>query len=109
MNKVVLMGRLTKDPDIRYLSGDTAKPIASFTLAVSRRSASKGGRHEADFINCISRDRNAEFAEKAFRKGMRVIIGGHIHTWGHVNFDGERVHETEVVVEDQEIAESKLL
>ena len=109
MNKVVLMGRLTKDPDIRYSSGDTAKPIVSFTLAVSRRSAGKGGRNEADFINCISRDRNAEFAEKAFRKGMRVIIGGHIHTWSHVDFNGERVYDTEVVVEHQEIAGNKIL
>jgi len=106
VNKAVLMGRLTKDPDIRYLSGDTAKPIASFTLAVSRRSAGKGEQQEADFINCISRDRNAEFAEKAFRKGMRVIICGHIHSWCHVNFDGKRVYETEVVVEEQEITGS---
>ena len=102
MNKVVLMGRLTKDPEVRY-SGETC--IARYTLAVDRRFRKDGGQ-SADYIPCVVFKKPAEFAEKYFTKGMRVTVSGRIET-GSYERDGQKVYTTEVVVEEQEFAESK--
>jgi single-strand DNA-binding protein len=107
MNKVVLMGRLTRDPEVRYSSGETATAVARFTLAVDRRFARKDGEQTADFISCVAFGRNAEFIEKYFRQGMRVTLSGRIQTGSYTNRDGQKVYTTEVVVEEQEFAESK--
>ncbi|HJJ87533.1 MAG: single-stranded DNA-binding protein [Lachnospiraceae bacterium] len=109
MNKVILMGRLTRDPEVRYSSGDTATAVARFTLAVDRRFArrDRDGEQTADFIGCVAFGRNAEFIEKYFRQGMRVSICGRIQTGSYTNRDGQKVYTTDVVVEEQEFAESK--
>lgn len=106
MNKVVLMGRLTRDPEVRYSAGENALAIARYTLAVDRRFR-RDGEATADFINCVSFGRTAEFAEKYFRQGMRVSISGHIQTGSYMNKDGVKVYTTTVVVEEQEFAESR--
>lgn len=106
MNKVILMGRLTRDPEVRYSAGENALAIARYTLAVDRRFR-KDGEATADFIPCVSFGRTAEFAEKYFRQGMRVTICGRIQTGSYTNNEGNRVYTTEVVVEEQEFAESK--
>ena len=106
MNKVVLMGRLTRDPEVRYSAGENALAIARYTLAVDRRFR-RDGEATADFINCVSFGRTAEFAEKYFRKGTKVAVTGRIQTGSYTNKDGVRVYTTEVVVEEQEFAESK--
>lgn len=107
MNKVILMGRLTRDPEVRYSSGETATAVARFTLAVDRRFARRDGEQTADFIGCVAFGKNAEVIEKYFRQGMRVIICGHIQTGSYTNRDGQKVYTTDVVVEEQEFAESK--
>ena len=107
MNKVILMGRLTRDPEIRYSSGETATAVARFTLAVDRRFARRDSEQTADFIGCVAFGRNAEFIEKYFRQGMRVTICGRIQTGSYTNRDGQKVYTTDVVVEEQEFAESK--
>ncbi len=108
MNKVILMGRLTRDPDIRYSNGENAMAVARFTLAVDRRFARRDGEQQtADFIGCVAFGRNAEFIEKYFRQGMRVTICGRIQTGSYTNRDGQKVYTTDVVVEEQEFAESK--
>lgn len=107
MNKVILMGRLTRDPEVRYSSGETATAVARFTLAVDRRFARRDGEQTADFIGCVAFGRNAEFIEKYFRQGMRVTICGRIQTGSYTNRDGQKVYTTDVVVEEQEFAESK--
>ena len=106
MNKVILMGRLTRDPEVRYSAGENALAIASFTLAVDRRFR-RDGEATADFINCVSFGRSAEFAEKYFRQGLKVVVSGRIQTGSYTNRDGQKVYTTEVVVEEQEFAESK--
>lgn len=109
MNKVILMGRLTKDPDVRYTGGDSSA-VARFTLAVDRRgrrSANGSNEQTADFINCVAFDRQAEFAEKYLRKGTKIAITGRIQTGSYTNRDGQKVYTTDVVVEEQEFAESK--
>ena len=106
MNKVILMGRLTRDPDVRYSAGENALAIARYTLAVDRRFR-RDGEATADFIPCVSFGRTAEFAEKYFRQGMKVAITGRIQTGSYTNNEGNRVYTTEVVVEEQEFAESK--
>ena len=106
MNKVVLVGRLTRDPEVRYSQGDNATAVARYTLAVNRR-FHKDGEQSADFINCVSFGKTAEFAEKYFRKGMQVAISGRIQTGSYTNKDGNKVYTTDVVVEEQEFAESK--
>ena len=107
MNKVILMGRLTRDPEVRYSSGETATAVARFTLAVDRRFARRDSEQTADFIGCVAFGRNAEFIEKYFRQGMRVTICGRIQTGSYTNRDGNKVYTTDVVVEEQEFAESK--
>ena len=106
MNKVILMGRLTRDPEVRYSTGENALAIARYTLAVDRRFR-KDGEATADFISCVSFGRTAEFAEKHFRQGLRIVVSGRIQTGSYTNRDGQKVYTTEVVVEEQEFAESK--
>ena len=106
MNKVILMGRLTRDPEVRYSAGDNSLAIARYTLAVDRR-FKRDGEATADFISCVAFGRAAEFAEKYFRQGIKIAISGRIQTGSYTNRDGQKVYTTEVVVEDQEFAESK--
>ena len=106
MNKVVLMGRLTRDPEVRYSQGENALAIARYTLAVDRR-FKRDGEQTADFINCVVFGKSAEFTERYFRQGMRVVVCGRIQTGSYTNKDGVKVYTTEVVVENQEFAESK--
>lgn len=108
MNKVILMGRLTRDPEVRYSSGDNAMAIARYSIAVDRRGRrTQGGEEQtADFINCVAFGRSGEFAEKYFRKGTKVLVTGRIQT-GSYEKDGRRIYTTDVVVEEQEFAESK--
>lgn len=103
MNKCVLMGRLTRDPEVR-MSGDTA--VARFSLAVDRR-FKKDGEQTADFINCVSFGKTGEFIEKYGRKGTKFVVEGRIQTGSYTNKDGQKVYTTDVVVEQVEFAESK--
>ena len=109
MNKVILMGRLTRDPEVRYSQGERAMAIARYTLAVDRRGrrGQDGNDQSADFIQCVAFDRAGEFAEKYFRQGMRVLVSGRIQTGSYVNRDGQKVYTTDVIVDDQEFADSK--
>ena len=106
MNKVILMGRLTRDPEVRYSAGENAMAIARYTLAVDRRFR-RDGDATADFINCVVFGRGAEFAEKYFRQGLKVVVTGRIQTGSYTNREGQKVYTTDVVIEDQEFAESK--
>lgn len=106
MNKVILMGRLTRDAEIRYSQGENSMAIARFSLAVDRRFR-KDGEQSADFINCIAFGKTAEFYEKFGRKGTKFVIEGRIQTGSYTNKDGQRVYTTDVVVENTEFAESK--
>ena len=106
MNKVILMGRLTRDPEVRYSAGENALAIARYTLAVDRRFR-RDGEATPDFISCVSFGRTAEFAEKYFRQGLKIIVSGRIQTGSYTNRDGQKVYTTEVVVEEQEFAEGK--
>jgi single-strand DNA-binding protein len=107
MNKVILMGRLTRDPDVRVTAGEKQMTISRYTLAVDRRRKSDNGEQTADFISCVAFDRAAEFAEKYFHQGMRVLITGHIQTGSYTNKEGQKIYTTDVVIEDQEFADSK--
>ena len=108
MNRVILMGRLTRDPEIRYSQGERSMTIAKYTLAVDRRGRrNQDNDQAADFINCVAFDRAGEFAEKYFRQGLKIIVSGRIQTGSYTNRDGQKVYTTEVVVEEQEFAESK--
>ncbi len=106
MNKVILMGRLTRDPDIRYSAGESSTAVARYTLAVDRR-FKRDGEATADFINCVAFGRSAEFAEKYLRQGIKIAITGRIQTGSYTNREGVKVYTTDVVVEEQEFAESK--
>lgn len=106
MNKVILMGRLTRDPDIRYSAGDSSLAVARYTLAVDRR-FKRDGEATADFIGCVAFGRSAEFAEKYLHQGTRIVVSGRIQTGSYTNREGVKVYTTDVVVEDQEFAESK--
>ena len=109
MNKVILMGRLTRDPEVRYSQGENPLAIARYTLAVDRRqSRSNGGDEQsADFINCVAFGRSGEFAEKYLHKGTKIAVTGRIQTGSYTNKEGVKVYTTEVVVEDHEFAESR--
>ena len=109
MNKVILMGRLTRDPDVRVSTGERSMSIARYTLAVDRRGRrnDNNGEQTADFISCVAFDRSAEFAEKYLHQGTKVVVTGRIQTGSYTNKDGVKVYTTEVVVEEQEFAESK--
>lgn len=106
MNKVILMGRLTRDPEIRYSQGERPTAVARYTLAVDRR-FKRDGDQNADFINCIAFGKSGEFAEKYLRQGTKITICGRIQTGSYTNRDGQKVYTTDVVVEEQEFAESK--
>lgn len=107
MNKVILMGRLVRDPEIRYSQGERQMAIARYTLAVDRKGRKSEGEQQADFIRCIAFDKGAEFTEKYFRQGMRVLIEGRIQTGNYQDKSGNTVYTTDVVVENQEFADSK--
>ncbi len=110
MNKVILMGRLTRDPEVRYSQGATPMAIARYTLAVDRRNARSnngGDEQTADFINCVAFGKAGEFAERYFRKGTKIAVSGRIQTGSYTNKDGVKVYTTEVIVDEQEFAESK--
>ena len=105
MNKVILVGRLTRDPEVRYGSANNTA-VARFTLAVDRR-FKRDSEPNADFINCVAMGKSAEFIEKYFQKGIKVSICGHIQTGSYTNKDGQKVYTTDVFVEEQEFAESR--
>ena len=107
MNKVILMGRLTRDPEVRYSQGESPLAIARYTLAVDRRFNRNGDDATADFINCVAFGKSGEFAERYLRKGTKIAVTGRIQTGSYTNKDGVKVYTTEVVVEEQEFAESK--
>ena len=107
MNKVILMGRLTRDPEVRYTQGNEPMAIARYTLAVDRRGRKDGGEATADFIQCVAFRNNAEFAEKYLRQGTKIAITGRIQTGSYTNKDNIKVYTTEVIAEDIEFAESK--
>lgn len=107
MNKVILMGRLTRDPEVRYTQGDNQMAIARYTLAVDRRFNRGNDENTADFISCVAFGKSGEFAEKYLRKGTKIAVSGRIQTGSYTNKDGVKVYTTDVVVEDQEFAESK--
>lgn len=109
MNRVILMGRLTRDPEVRYSQGERTMAIARYTLAVDRRGRKNQDSNEptADFINCVSFDKTGEFAEKYFHQGMRVLVTGRVQTGSYINKDGVKVYTFEVIVDEQEFADSK--
>lgn len=105
MNKVILMGRLTRDPEVRYTQGDNASAVARYSLAVDRKYNRE--QQSADFINCVAFGRAAEFAERYLRQGTKIAITGHIQTGSYTNRDGQKVYTTDIIIEEQEFAESK--
>lgn len=107
MNKVILMGRLTRDPDIKYMQNEQQTAVARFTLAVDRRFKRQGDGQAADFINCVAFGKLAEFAEKYLNQGTKVTTCGRIQTGSYTNKDGNKVYTTDVVLEEIEFAESK--
>lgn len=108
MNKVILMGRLTRDPDIRYSQGENAMAVARYTLAVDRRFKRDGNSDQAaDFISCVAFGKTAEFAERYLHQGTKLVVEGRIQTGSYTNKDGQKVYTTDVVVENCEFAESK--
>lgn len=106
MNKIILSGRLTADPDVKYTAGDNPTAVARYQLAVKRNYA-REGQTNADFIRCVAFGRSAEFTEKYLRKGMKMIITGRIQTGNYTNDEGKKVYTTDIIVEEQEFAESK--
>ena len=107
MNKVIIIGRFTRDPEIKYTTGENATATARFSLAVNRRFKNKEGNYDADFINCVAFGKTAEFIEKYFTKGMAIGITGRIQTGNYTNKEGQKVYTTDVVVEETEFVESK--
>lgn len=107
MNKVILMGRLTRDPEVRYSQGENTMAVARYALAVDRKYNRNNDEQSADFINCVAFGRNGEFAEKYLRKGTKIVVVGHIQTGSYTNKDGIRVYTTDVIVDEHEFAESK--
>ena len=107
MNKVILMGRLTRDPEIRYTQGDNAMAIANYTIAVNRMKKKDGSEQQADFISCKAFGKAGEFAEKYLHKGTKICVSGRIQTGSYTNKEGVKVYTTDVVVDEQDFAESK--
>lgn len=107
MNKVVLMGRLTKEPDVRQSQGAEPVTIARYTLAVNRRGKKQEGQQEADFISCVAFGKAGEFAEKYLHKGTKICVSGRLQTGSYTRQDGTKAYTTDVVIEEQEFAESK--
>ena len=106
MNKVILIGRLTRDPEVRYSQGETSMAIARYTLAVDRRGR-REGEQSADFISCKAFGKAGEWAEKWLRKGIKIAITGRIQTGSYTNNEGQKVYTTDGIIEEQEFAESK--
>lgn len=106
MNKVQLVGRLTKDAEVRYATTDTSMAIARFTVAVDRK-VKKEGEQTADFISCVAFGKIAQFVEKYFAKGNRIGLCGHIQTGSYTDKDGNKVYTTDVIVDEAEFVESK--
>lgn len=106
MNKIILMGRLTRDPEVRYSQGEKPMAIARYTLAVDRK-FKRDGEPNADFINCIAFGKNGEFAEKYLHKGIKILAEGRWQTGSYTNKDGQKVYTNDCVVENCEFAESK--
>ena len=107
MNKVILMGHLTRDPEIRYANNENNTCIANYMLAVDRKFKRQGDEQTADFIRCVAMGRGGEFAEKYLHQGIKIVVTGRIQTGSYTNKDGQRIYTTDVVVEEQEFAESK--
>ena len=107
MNKVILMGRLTRDPEIRYSQGEQSTAVARYTIAVDRRFRRDGDQQTADFINCVAFGRQGEFAEKYFRKGMKIEITGRLQTGSYTNQEGTKIYTTDVIAEQVGFGESK--
>jgi single-strand DNA-binding protein len=107
MNRVVLMGRLTRDPNVSYTQAEQPMCIARYTLAVDRRNKDTDGNRQADFISCVAFGKSGEFVEKYLHKGIKVCISGRIQTGSYTNKDGVKVYTTDVVVEEHEFCESK--
>lgn len=105
MNKVILMGRLTRDPEVRYMQNENSTAVARYSLAVPRKYKTDG--QDCDFINCVAFGKNGEFAEKHLRKGIKITVAGRIQTGSYTNRDGQKVYTTDVIVEEQEFCESK--
>ena len=108
MNKTILMGRLTKDPEVKYLQDENSIAMARYTLAVDRRYR-KDGKAETDFISCVTFGKNAEFAEKYLQKGLKILVSGRIQTGSYVNQEGNKVYATNVIIEEHYFAEGKKL
>lgn len=106
MNKVILIGRCTRDPEVRYSQGENATAVARYTLAVDRQ-FKRDGDQSADFINCIAFGKRGEFAEKYLRKGTKIAVVGRIQTGSYTNKDGQKVYTTDVIVDEHEFVESK--
>ena len=107
MNKVILMGRLARDPEVRYSQGEKPVCIARYTLAIDRRKTKENENPGADFISCVALGSNGEFAEKYLKKGTKILIDGRIQTGSYTNNEGQKVYTTDVIIEHQEFAESK--
>ena len=107
MNRVILMGRLTRDPEVRYTNGESPKAIANFGIAVDRRFKNKNGEYEADFFNCTAFGKQAEFAEKYLKKGTKVLVEGRLQNDNYTNRDGQKVTATGIVLDNVEFCESK--
>ena len=107
MNKVILCGRLVRDPEVRYSQGENAMCVSKYTLAVDRKGKKQEGQPTADFINCTAFGKNGEFAEKYFRQGLRVLVEGRIQTGSYTNKDGQKVYTTDIIVDGQEFADGK--
>ena len=107
MNKVILMGRLTRDPEVRYSHNDSNMAIARFSLAVDRRYKKQGDEVTADFFNCTAFGKQGEFVEKYLKKGTKVVVTGRIQNDNYTNKDGQKVYSVQIIVEEMEFAESK--
>lgn len=107
MNKCILMGRLTKDPEVRYTNGENVTAIARFSIAVDRRFKNNNGEYETDFFNCTAFGKQGEFAEKYLKKGTKVVLSGRIQNDSYTNRDGQKVTAVQIITEEIEFAESK--
>ena len=109
MNKVILMGRFARDPEVRYSQNANSMAIARYTLAVDREVKSQDGQQDSDFISCVAFGKGAEFVEKYFHKGSKVLITGHIQTGSYTNRDGQKIYTTDVIVDKHEFVETVYL
>jgi len=107
MNKIILMGRLTRDPEVSYSNTDNSTALARFNLAVDRRFKRAGDSTETDFFNCIAFGKQAEFVEKYLKKGTKILVTGRIQNNNYTNKEGQKVYSMQIIVEEMEFAESK--